>query len=130
MAQAAPAFACWRGVHFHGGDSSRRFVGGSRGFARTWASRAGGSASFNSQVSIGVGTTAAPCPPASEPTNVQPPRPMAMPRSSAALNRRTRPSSSNRRRRPSASILSGTFFDAPRDSLRVPFSKLEILKLK
>ncbi len=49
---AASAIACRRGLQIHGGQSSRRFAGQSRGFARTWASRAGGSASFNSHVSI------------------------------------------------------------------------------
>jgi hypothetical protein len=58
-----------------------------------WANQDGGLASLNSQVSIGVGTTAAPCPPASEPANVQLPPPMAMPRtarSAAALKRPNR----------------------------------------
>jgi hypothetical protein len=91
-AQAA-SIAC-RPASFHGGQSSRRVAGRSRGFARTWASRAGKSASFNSRVSIGVGTTAALCPPASEPADAQLPRPRAMPRtarSAASLERQMRP---------------------------------------
>jgi hypothetical protein len=91
---AASAITCWRGVPFHGGKSSRRVAGRSRGFARTWASRAGKSASFNSRVSIGVVTTAGPCPPASEPADAQLPRPRAMSRtarSAASLERQMRP---------------------------------------
>jgi hypothetical protein len=52
--QAVSASARWRGIQFHGGHSSRRFTGRSRGFARTQASQAGGSASFNSRFSIGT----------------------------------------------------------------------------
>ncbi|MGH6846948.1 MAG: hypothetical protein ACREC0_05790 [Methylocella sp.] len=77
--QAVSATARWRDVQFHGGHSSRRFSGRSRGFARTPASQASGSASFNSRVSIGVCTAPAPRPPASESANVRLPLPMAMP---------------------------------------------------
>ena len=47
---------------FHGGKSSRRFAGRSCGFARTWASRAGGSVSFNSHVWIRRGDRGHPLP--------------------------------------------------------------------
>jgi hypothetical protein len=54
VAQAASAIACWLAFQFHGSSSSIRFAGWSGSFARTWASQACGSTSFNLHVSTRV----------------------------------------------------------------------------
>jgi hypothetical protein len=104
-AQAPSAIACRRGVQYHSGKSSRRFAGRSRGFVRTWASRAGGSASLI-RTSRSAWRPPPPAPPASELANVQfPPADgdAAQGPSAAALERQMRRRRGTWRRRPSAS---------------------------